>query len=113
MTQPQPSETRSEFPFFGGEKTLVVTAPDHPEAKRSRRFDEPVWSLSVIDSDGEEHGLRGVGMNATADTIWRDAFDVLYQTVSSSEVDRRSVEIEAWVTQVYAAYHARAGTRPD
>lgn len=84
--QPQPSKTRSEFPFFGGEKTLVVTAPDDPEAKHSRRFDEPIWST-----------VR----------------DVLYQTVSSSEVDRRHFEIEAWVAQVHAAYHARVGTTPD
>jgi hypothetical protein len=100
-------DTRSTFPFFGGEKVLILTAPDHPEASFDDRLSTTFWDIEVQDDHGEQHGVRGAYEDATADDLWSPVSNVLYQTVSSSAVNDRTPEVQAWLKLVVAAYQER------
>lgn len=99
----------STYPFFGGEKVLILIAPDHPEAPIDRRRQTPYWEIEVADNEGETHATRG-SHGDTAESLWLQTSSALYQAVSSTEVDRLYNQLQDWVSQVHAAYHARIAT---
>jgi hypothetical protein len=102
--------TRSEFSFFGGEKLLVLVAPDDPDAPFDNRHRETYWSIWVEDAEGEQHATRGARGDSTPDELWSIASSALYQAVSSNEVDQRTAEIKNWLEAVFGAHLTRNAT---
>lgn len=101
-------DTTSVFPFFEGEKLLVLIAPDDPNADSSSYANINYWHIATKNAKDEELGISIANDDATAEDLWFSSVkDVLYQTVSSSEVARRTTKVQAWIEQVVAAYQAR------
>lgn len=106
----QRSDTRRVYEFFGGEQLLVAVAPDDPDAHVNRKG-RPTWQFTVVNQQGEELGVRGATAEVAFKGLLGVVWDLLYQTISSSEVDRRRSEIWAWLRRVYKVYETRVETR--
>lgn len=100
-------DKRSVFPFFDGDRLLVLTAPDHPNFPSDELNDYNFWDIMIQARDGELLATRGSHKDADARSLWYEVSSALYQSVSSNETDRRTPEIKAWLEQVVAAYRAR------
>ncbi len=98
----------SVFPFFDGDRQLVLIAPDHPDAPYDdRRHNEPLWDIWTQAQDGEKLATRAARRDTGPDQLWSEVSSALYQSVSSNETDRQTPEIRAWLKEVYTAYHER------
>lgn len=102
----QTVDKRSVFPFFNGDRVLVILAPDHRDAPLNRRNNTPLWRIDTQSADGETLATR-YEHRTTSELLWLTVSDALYQSISSNEVDRRTSEIKAWINEVYLAYQAR------
>lgn len=98
----------SIFPIFGGDRILVLIAPDHPDAPYSERHSEHYWEFETHTGRGEVLAIGSARRDATGHELWSSAVSgAMYQSISSNETDRRTGEIRDWLDKVVEAYKNR------
>ena len=103
----QEISTKSQCSFHNGDMLLILVSPDDPDAPTGSASKDKIWSIETRHTSGDIRGKRAARKTASLAHLLGEVFDVLYQTVSSNEVDRRHKEVEDLVHQVYQAYQVR------
>lgn len=101
--------TTSTFSSSDGRKVFVLIAPDDANAPHDRRNGGRCWG-AVVKEEGQDNTHvppRGVSSLSSADYLLDFCVGILLGSISTSEVNERTAEVEAWIEQVHEAYWLR------